>query len=123
MFFREPDSDRRGARPSGGLLAMAARKRGNEVTIVSGARPLLEVQNLQIAYEKKGMLQREEPAPAVWNASFTLAASETLALVGESGSGKTTIARSIAGLMIARKAKFSLTMRISICLSVGGAGI
>ena len=82
---------------------MAARKRGNEVTIGSGARPLLEVQNLQIAYEKKGMLQREEPAPAVWNASFTLAASETLALVGESGSGKTTIARSIAGLMIARK--------------------
>ena len=44
---------------------MATRKRGNEVTIVSGAQPLLEVQNLQIAYEKKGMLEREEPAPAV----------------------------------------------------------
>lgn len=66
-------------------------------------RPLLEVQNLQIAYGAKGIFRRQEPTPAVWDASFTLAEGETLALVGESGSGKTTIARAIAGLMVPRQ--------------------
>jgi peptide/nickel transport system ATP-binding protein len=66
-------------------------------------RPLLEIRNLQIAYGTKGTFRRQEPTPAVWDVSFTLAEGETLALVGESGSGKTTIARAIAGLMVPRQ--------------------
>ena len=67
------------------------------------ARPLLEARNLRIAYGRRGLLQRQEPPPAVWDASFTLAEGETLALAGESGSGKTTIARAIAGLLVPRQ--------------------
>ena len=73
------------------------------MTRTQKVRPLLEIRNLQIAYGTKGIFRRQEPTPAVWDASFTLAEGETLALVGESGSGKTTIARAIAGLMVPRQ--------------------
>jgi ABC-type glutathione transport system ATPase component len=64
---------------------------------------LLEIKNLEIAYKSKGILNRQKSPHVVSNISFKLPKGQTVALVGESGSGKTTIARTIAGLMVARK--------------------
>ncbi len=63
---------------------------------------LLDVRNLEISYSAStGWLPflRRKPQAVVRDASFSLAAAETVALVGESGSGKTTLARAIAGLL------------------------
>jgi len=59
-----------------------------------GARPLLEVTDLAVAFGTG-----ESAVAAVEGASFTLAKGETLALVGESGSGKTVTALSILQLL------------------------
>ena len=61
------------------------------MTAPADAVPLLEVRNLTVRFNKKGV-------PAVDDVSFTIARGETLGLVGESGSGKTTIGRAILGL-------------------------
>jgi dipeptide transport system ATP-binding protein len=58
------------------------------------AAPLLEAQDLRREYPaSRGMFARKGTVVALAQASFTLAAGETLAIVGESGSGKSTLAR------------------------------
>ena len=59
--------------------------------------PLLEVDNLRVAYPGRG--RRDDPIEAIAGVSLTLAEGETLAIVGESGCGKTTLLRSVAGLI------------------------
>ena len=70
-----------------------------------GARPLLEVENLERVFDvSRPWLNRVmERAPrlllkAVDGISFTINRGETLSLVGESGCGKSTVARLICGL-------------------------
>ena len=58
------------------------------------ATPLLDVENLAIAYK---MGEREQRV--VHGVSFTVAPGEVVALVGESGSGKTTTAQAVLGLL------------------------
>ncbi len=56
----------------------------------SSAQPLLQVENLSVAYGR---------SEVVSDVSFTLNRGESLALIGESGSGKSTIARAILRLL------------------------
>ena len=61
----------------------------------SATAPLLEVQDLVIAYrDHSGQEQR-----VVHGLSFSVAPGEVVALVGESGSGKTTTAQAVIGLL------------------------
>jgi peptide/nickel transport system ATP-binding protein len=62
--------------------------------MTEAAIPVLQVENLSIAYHDGQAEQR-----TVHEVSFSIAAGEVLALVGESGSGKTTTAQSIIGLL------------------------
>jgi len=54
---------------------------------------LLEVRDLSIAYGD---------APAVWDASLTVAEGEVVAVIGPNGAGKSTLVNTIAGLQRAR---------------------
>lgn len=63
------------------------------MTATADARPILEVQNLNVHYETG-----RGPAKAVNEVSFSLRAGERLGLIGESGSGKTTIATALMRL-------------------------
>ncbi|WP_082502358.1 ABC transporter ATP-binding protein [Erwinia sp. Leaf53] len=56
--------------------------------------PVLQVDNLSIAYRSGGQRKR-----VVHNVSFRVNRGEVVALVGESGSGKTTTAQAIIGLL------------------------
>lgn len=68
----------------------------NSQTTVSPASavPLLELDNVSIAYQQGLNSQR-----VVHHVSFTIQSGEVVALVGESGSGKTTTAQAIIGLL------------------------
>jgi peptide/nickel transport system ATP-binding protein len=59
--------------------------------------PVLEVEDLQVAYPGRG--RRAEAIKALDGVSLTVGEGETLAIVGESGCGKTTLLRSIARLV------------------------
>ncbi|MGO4386714.1 dipeptide ABC transporter ATP-binding protein [Microvirga sp. 2YAF29] len=56
--------------------------------------PVLEINNLVVAYRGKDELQR-----VVHNVSLQVKPGEVVALVGESGSGKTTTAQAVIGLL------------------------
>ncbi|MEM7537596.1 MAG: dipeptide ABC transporter ATP-binding protein [Chloroflexota bacterium] len=78
---------------------------GNEVDRYGGdgtEKPLLELNDVQITYYKRRMLDPilgvKAPPPTVDDISLAVRRGETLALVGESGSGKSTIIRTVAGL-------------------------
>nr|WP_318380950.1 microcin C ABC transporter ATP-binding protein YejF [uncultured Enterobacter sp.] len=65
---------------------------GDPVPLQADAPPLLQVENLGVAFPvRKGIFRRVVgKKPVVNNISFTLRPGETLGLVGESGSGKST---------------------------------
>jgi len=66
------------------------------------AATLLKVDTVYIAYEftRRRLFAPPEPKHVVRGVEFDIRLGETFALVGESGSGKSTIARSIAGLIV-----------------------
>lgn len=57
-------------------------------------QPLLEIDNLSIAFRQQGKMQT-----VVSELSLAIGAGETLALVGESGSGKSVSALSVLRLL------------------------
>jgi microcin C transport system ATP-binding protein len=65
---------------------------GDPVPLPAESKPLLQVENLQVAFPiRKGVFRRiAAENKVVNNLSFTLKTGETLGLVGESGSGKST---------------------------------
>lgn len=63
---------------------------------VSESTPLLQVEDLEVAYPARGVLGK--PFRVLHGVSVTIGRGETLGLVGESGSGKTTLGRAALGL-------------------------
>ena len=59
-------------------------------------RPLLEVENLEVAY---GSVQ------VIWGISFTVAPGEIVTIIGPNGAGKTTTLRTISGLLSPKAGK------------------
>ena len=57
---------------------------------------LLEANALSIGYQHR---RSRESTTVVRDATFTVAAGQTIALVGQSGSGKSTVAQAVAGLL------------------------
>jgi len=66
---------------------------GDPVTV------LLEARHLAVAYGD---------APAVWDASLTVAEGEVVSVIGPNGAGKTTLVNTIAGLLRARAGELRL---------------
>jgi peptide/nickel transport system ATP-binding protein len=69
--------------------------------------PLLEVDDLRTAFDTP-----RGTVVAVDGVSLHLEAGETLGIVGESGSGKTVLARSVLGLISARNAEVTGSVRL-----------
>lgn len=67
----------------------------------SPTAPILQVNNLSVAYTGKGGLWpgARRAIPVVNDVSFDLHQGETLALLGESGCGKTTVAKTLLRLL------------------------
>ena len=61
--------------------------------------PLIEVRNLQVAYQTRGSWGKRGEQLAVRNVTFSLRLGETLGIVGESGCGKTTLGRTVLALL------------------------
>lgn len=59
--------------------------------------PLLNVEDLRVAFKGRGFRPRE--VEVLHGVSLAIAEGETLGVVGESGSGKTTIGRAVLGLV------------------------
>jgi len=77
---------------------------GEPVPLPPESVPLLQVNNLQVAFPvRKGILRRVvDENPVVKNISFTLNTGETLGLVGESGSGKSTTGLALLRLIASK---------------------
>jgi oligopeptide/dipeptide ABC transporter ATP-binding protein len=75
--------------------------------IHSGAKPLLEVNNLKVTFERE-----QEAVLAVRGVSFAVRQDSCVVIVGESGSGKSVTARAVLGLVPSSSARVSG----SICL-------
>jgi oligopeptide/dipeptide ABC transporter ATP-binding protein len=73
------------------MFAMAQRSMSDEQLSLAAARPVIEVDNLKVAYHVYG----QRPLIALNGVSLRIASGEVLGLVGESGAGKTTLARAI----------------------------
>jgi peptide/nickel transport system ATP-binding protein len=91
---------RGGAAPA---VAAAAPARDDDMPVprLQTAQPLLDVQQLTVAFPiRQGLLQRaKRHFTAVSEVSFQVGAGETVALVGESGCGKTTTGKAIVQLL------------------------
>ncbi|GAB3630683.1 hypothetical protein GCM10027421_00360 [Microbacterium shaanxiense] len=68
---------------------------------MTGTGPLLQVENLKVAYPIRSsiLLRKTGENVAVSDVNFELSAGQTVGLVGESGSGKSTVARTVIGLV------------------------
>ncbi|QWA12320.1 ABC transporter ATP-binding protein [Sodalis ligni] len=77
-------------------------------TLIPQREPVLELQDLCIAYRSGGEQRR-----VVHDVSFRLYPGEVLALVGESGSGKTTTAQAIIGLLAENGRRERGTIRLN----------
>lgn len=73
---------------------MTARRRGVDGATANGAEPLLQVEELRVAFPTPA-----GPARAVDGVSFQVEAGEVVGLVGESGCGKTVTCRALLGLV------------------------
>ncbi|MCW4386116.1 ATP-binding cassette domain-containing protein [Salinibacterium sp. SYSU T00001] len=58
--------------------------------------PLLEIRDLSVAYQGRGLARRR--IPVLHGVSLDIRPGETVGLVGESGSGKSTLGRAVLGL-------------------------
>lgn len=72
-------------------------RRVTEKMIVS-EKPLLELRNVSMSYERQKFLSKKQKTVEVRGVSFIIKKGESFGLAGESGCGKTTLARLITGL-------------------------
>ena len=77
------------ARQSMGLRAMDLREERPACFAAAHAKPVLELQNVTLAYQKQPVLQ---------NLSLRAAPGDVIAVVGRNGAGKTTFSRALCGL-------------------------
>jgi len=79
-----------------------------------GARPVLQVRKLSVAYGSPRERRRGRGLVAVNDVNLDIAPGETVGLVGESGCGKSSLARVLAGLALPQKGHLAVngaTMR------------
>jgi oligopeptide/dipeptide ABC transporter ATP-binding protein len=68
--------------------------------VTSSAPPLVEIEDLKVAYAgDRTLLRRAHPVPVLEHFTLTVQRGETLGIVGESGCGKTTLLRTLLGLI------------------------
>lgn len=83
------------------LLAAVPKRRNSSPHCPSAAPPLVEVENLSVAYPapRRSLWPGSGGTRVLHGVDLSIASGETLAVVGESGSGKTTLAKAILRLI------------------------